>query len=106
MTLFRATADICRPFAGLPSLVSGSSPFRRGCRCSEHGDAIALGRPRTPHSTDDQGRHNRLIDPVAEPGQATEAPPRRSTRPTAEPDDARYGGACSNVLRDQHELVD
>ena len=66
----------------------------------------ALGRPRTAHPTGDQGRHNRLIDPVAEPGQAAEASPRRSTRPTAEPNDAPCGGACSNVLRDDHELVD
>ncbi len=97
----------------LPSFRGASQPRLRfipipagGCRCSDPGVAISSGRPRTPHPTGDQGRHNRLIDPVAEPRQAPEASPRRSTRPTAEPDDARCGGACSNVLRDQHELVD
>ena len=47
-----------------------------------------------------------MIDPVAEPGKTAEPRPRRSTRLTAERDDVRYGGAGSNVLRDEYGLVD
>ena len=48
-----------------------------------------------------------MIDPVAEPGQAAHAsfPPFDATN-GMEPDDTRYVGACSNVLRDEHEIVD
>ena len=39
---------------------------------------------------------------MAERGQAAEASPRRSTRPSAERDDARYGRAGSNVSLIEH----
>ena len=63
--------------------------------------------PRTPHPAGDQGRHKQMIDPVAKPGQAAHAsfPPFDATN-GMEPDDARCVGACSNVLRDEHEIVD
>ena len=48
-----------------------------------------------------------MIDPVAEPGQAAHAssPPFDATN-GMEPDDARCVGACSNVLRDEREIID
>ena len=63
--------------------------------------------PRTPHPAGDQGRHKQMIDPVAEPGQAAEASlPLFDATNGMEPDDARCVGACSDVLRDEHEVVD
>ena len=65
--------------------------------------------PRTPHPAgdQDQGRHKQMIDPVAEPGQAAEASlPLFDATNGMEPDDARCVGACSDVLRDEHEVVD
>ena len=62
--------------------------------------------PRTPHPAGDHGHHKQMIDPVAETGQAARA----SSAPFVatngmEPDDARCVSA-SNVLRDEHEIVD
>ena len=46
-----------------------------------------------------------MSDSVAEPGQAAEAsPPPFDTTDGMEPDDARYLGTCSNVLRDEHKI--
>ena len=48
-----------------------------------------------------------MIDLAAEPGQAAEAwlPPFDATN-GMEPDDARYVGASSDVLRHEHEILD
>ena len=62
--------------------------------------------PRTPNPAGDQGRHKQMIDPVAEPGQAAHASPLPFDGTNGmEPDDPRYVGACSNVLREEHEIV-
>ena len=48
-----------------------------------------------------------MIDAVAEPGQAAEASlPLFDATNGLEPDDARCVGACSDVLRDEHDVVD
>ena len=63
--------------------------------------------PRTPHPAGNRGRHRQMIDPVAEPGQAAEAsPPPFDATNGMEPDDARCVGACADVLRDEHEILD
>ena len=63
--------------------------------------------PRTTHPAGDHGRHKQMIDPGAETGQAADAsPPPFDATNGMEPDDARYVGASSNVLRDEHEIVD
>ena len=63
--------------------------------------------PRTPHTAGDHGRHNQMIDPVPETGQAADAsPPPFDATNGMEPDDARCVGASSNVLGDEHEIVD
>ena len=74
------------------------------CRPST-GRTRSIPARRTPLAT--KGRHKQMIDPVAEPGQAAHAssPPFDATN-GMEPDDARCVGACSNVLRDEHEIVD
>ena len=78
--------------------VEWARPGRRGRRRVD---------PRTPHPAGDQGRHKQMIDPVAEPGQAAEASlPLFDATNGMEPDDARCVGACSDVLRDEHEVVD
>ena len=47
-----------------------------------------------------------MTDPVAEPGQAAHAsPPPFDATNGIEPDDPRYVGVCSNVLREEHEIV-
>ena len=46
-----------------------------------------------------------IINPVAEPGQAADAsPPPFDATNGMEPNDARCAGACSDVLRDEHEI--
>ena len=100
------------PVRVLPEVLERLRPVGPGsnCRCSSAvmPEAANSGvHPRTPHPAGDQGRHKQMIDPVAEPGQAAHAsPPLFDATNGMEPDDARCVGACSNVLRDEHEIVD
>ena len=100
------------PVRVLPEVLERLRPVGPGsnCRCSSAvmPEAANSGvHPRTPHPAGDQGSPQTDDRPRRGTWTGCHAsPPLFDATNGMEPDDARCVGACSNVLRDEHEIVD